>query len=281
MSSEKFCLRWNDFETNINEAFRDLRDSKDFLDVTLVCEDEQIQAHKVILSACSSFFHSILRRNTHQHPLIYMKGIKFSDLQSVLSFMYQGEVSVAQEDLNSFLFVAEDLRVKGLTQNQQSKRNVMESTTKRNISKLHSASSQPGLQGEQKKQMLSKNPLAEGDTTNHSEDDEIEEVMPVKTEPEDSPMPAQDTFTPGHASHALTTTDDATEYQDEDYAEFPQYQHTLQDMQNSSCTRNHVESNHFPDIFSYPCDQCELVFTTKTNFNMHRSRKHKPDRKLV
>ena len=96
MSSENFCLRWNDFETNINEAFRDLRASKDFLDVTLVCEDEQIQAHKVILSACSSFFHSMLRRNAHQHPLIYMKGIKFSDLQSVLCFMYQGEVSVAQ-----------------------------------------------------------------------------------------------------------------------------------------------------------------------------------------
>ena len=50
--------------------------------------------------------------------------------------------------------------------------------------------------------------------------------------------------------------------------------------QNSSCTRNHVESNHFPDVFTYPCDQCEQTFTTKTNFNMHRSRKHKPNRKL-
>merc|ERR1711953_1560362 len=118
-SSEKFCLRWNDFESNISVAFRELRDDKDFFDVTLACDEEQIQAHKVILSACSPFFRSILRKNPHAHPLLYLKGVKFSDLQSVLNFMYHGEVNVAQEELNSFLAVAEELRVKGLTQNNQ------------------------------------------------------------------------------------------------------------------------------------------------------------------
>merc|ERR1719270_2649266 len=38
---------------------------------------------------------------------------------AVLNFMYQGEVNVAQEELNSFLAVAEDLRVKGLTQSTE------------------------------------------------------------------------------------------------------------------------------------------------------------------
>ena len=56
MGNEKFCLRWNDFENNISVAFRELREDKDFFDVTLACDDEQIQAHKVILSACSPFF---------------------------------------------------------------------------------------------------------------------------------------------------------------------------------------------------------------------------------
>ena len=37
---------------------------------------------------------------------------------AVLNFMYHGEVNVAQEELNSFLSVAEDLQVKGLTQGQ-------------------------------------------------------------------------------------------------------------------------------------------------------------------
>merc|ERR1719178_150098 len=115
MASEKFCLRWNDFEANISGALQELRDDKDFFDVTVACEDEQIQAHKVILSACSPFFRSVLKRNPHQHPLLYLKGVKFSDLQSVLNFMYRGEVNVAQEELNSFLAIAEELRVKGLT----------------------------------------------------------------------------------------------------------------------------------------------------------------------
>jgi len=117
MSTEKFCLRWNDFETNISSAFKDIRDEKEFFDVTVACEDEQLQAHKVILSACSPFFKNVLRRNQHQHPLLYLKGVSFRDMEAVLNFMYHGEVNVAQDDLNSFLQVAEDLKVKGLTQN--------------------------------------------------------------------------------------------------------------------------------------------------------------------
>jgi len=115
-SGEKFCLRWNDFETSISRAFQELREDKDFFDVTLACEGSQVQAHKVILSACSPFFRTVLRKNPHQHPLLYLKGVKYDDIVSVLNFMYHGEVNIAQEALNNFLAVAEDLKVKGLTQ---------------------------------------------------------------------------------------------------------------------------------------------------------------------
>jgi len=116
-SGEKFCLKWNEFESNVSTAFRELRDDKDFFDVTLACEGNQLEAHKVILSACSPFFRSVLKRNPHTHPLLYLKGIKYEDVLAVLNFMYHGEVNIAQDELNSFLAVAEDLQVKGLTQN--------------------------------------------------------------------------------------------------------------------------------------------------------------------
>merc|ERR550539_1470272 len=102
------------------QRFGSCEKTKTFFDVTLACDDDQIQGHKVILSACSPFFRSVLRKNPHQHPLLYLKGVKYADLVAVLNFMYHGEVNVAQEELNSFLAVAEDLKVKGLTQGNNS-----------------------------------------------------------------------------------------------------------------------------------------------------------------
>ena len=42
-----------------------------------------------------------------------------------------------------------------------------------------------------------------------------------------------------------------------------------------SCARNHVESKHYPNLFTYSCDICAEIFSTKTNLNAHRTRKHK------
>ena len=70
--AEKLCLQWNDFQENIKSAFGNLREDKDFTDVTLACEDgQQMEAHKVILAASSPFFQNVLARNKHPHPLIY------------------------------------------------------------------------------------------------------------------------------------------------------------------------------------------------------------------
>jgi len=190
-SSEKFCLRWNDFETNISVAFRELREEKDFFDVTLACDDSQIQAHKVILSACSPFFRNVLRRNPHQHPLLYLKGVKYKELLSVLNFMYMGEVNVAQEELNSFLAVAEDLRVKGLTQNNSSS----DSKPKSEPPKI-SRPPPPREPQERDPVPPPKRPrpaptiAAPQQSYHQEEDDDIQEVVPVKSEPRDPvPMP--------------------------------------------------------------------------------------------
>lgn len=125
--AENFCLRWNDFESNVSGAFRELRAESDLFDISLCCDGAQgsvLRAHKVILSACSAFFKQMLRTTNaatpSAQPMIYLRGVKLQELESVLDFMYHGEVNVAQHDLNAFLAVAEDLQIKGLTQTQPS-----------------------------------------------------------------------------------------------------------------------------------------------------------------
>ena len=118
-SGEKLCLQWNDFQTNLTSAFRDLREDKEFTDVTLACEDgQQVEAHKVVLISSSPFFKSLLQRNKHPHPLIYMRGLKSKDLVAMIDFLYHGEANVYQENLDSFLAIAGELQLKGLHGNQ-------------------------------------------------------------------------------------------------------------------------------------------------------------------
>ena len=98
---EKFCLRWNDFQENVNNAFKDLRKDSDFTDVTLACEDgHQVEAHKVILAASSPFFQKLLRRNSHVHPLIYMRRITAENLLAIVDFLYYGEANICQNNLD-------------------------------------------------------------------------------------------------------------------------------------------------------------------------------------
>ena len=115
-SSEKFSLKWNDFQENIGSAFSQLRHDIKLTDVTLICEDgEQLESHKIILSALSPFFCNILQRNKHPQPLIFLKGFQRKYLTSMLDFMYHGIANVYQEDLDAFLALAEVLQLKGLT----------------------------------------------------------------------------------------------------------------------------------------------------------------------
>ena len=114
-SSEKLCLKWDDFQSNISTSFCQMRQDQHFSDVTLTCDgDQQVQAHKVILSASSSFFNKLLNKNKHPHPLLYMRGLTDSQLNNVLDFIYHGEVNIYEDNLEEFLNLADQLQLKGL-----------------------------------------------------------------------------------------------------------------------------------------------------------------------
>lgn len=185
-SAENFCLRWNDFESNVSVAFRDLRNEEDFFDVTLACDDTSgqgrtLRAHKVILSACSNFMKQLLRSCAaagQTNPMIYLRGVKLADMEAVLDFIYHGEVNVAQDELNSFLAVAEDLQIKGLTQ-----------TTSTNNKSGHKERSKGGGMGSAKK-MPSSNVLAGQPALKKVKKQETnsEDLKEIKSEPSSSAL---------------------------------------------------------------------------------------------
>jgi len=119
-SDEAFCLKWNDFQGSISSSLGSLRTTSDLLDVTLQCGVESLQCHRLVLSACSDWFKTVFRAlpAVTQHPVIVMWEATARDMALLLDFMYNGEVNVKQENLNSFLALAEKLSVRGLTQGQ-------------------------------------------------------------------------------------------------------------------------------------------------------------------
>ncbi|XP_050309469.1 protein abrupt isoform X2 [Anthonomus grandis grandis] len=113
-SEQQYSLRWNDFHSSILSSFRHLRDEEDFVDVTLACDGCSFTAHKVVLSACSPYFRRLLKANPCQHPIVILRDVQHKDMESLLRFMYNGEVHVGQEHLTDFLKTAQMLQVRGL-----------------------------------------------------------------------------------------------------------------------------------------------------------------------
>lgn len=105
MSMQQFCLRWNNHQPNFISVFSNLLNNETLVDVTLAAEGRQIQAHKVVLSACSTYFQSLFTVNPCQHPIVILKDIKFSDLKIMVDFMYYGEVNISQDQLPSIIKV--------------------------------------------------------------------------------------------------------------------------------------------------------------------------------
>ena len=118
MTAQMVSLKFVDFQQSVTTCYKNFRKETEFSDVTLVCEeDQEIEAHKLILTACSPFFSKLLKNN-HAHPMIYMRGVKVKVLAAIVDYIYHGEANISQEDLNDFFALAEELQLKGLVGSQ-------------------------------------------------------------------------------------------------------------------------------------------------------------------
>ena len=245
---EKFCLKWNDFESNVSSSFSKLRKEEDFYDVTLVSDDHvQMSSHKLVLSSSSEFFKTILRKSIHPNPLIYLTGVNSKELNFVMDYIYNGEVQIFHEELNDFLNIAQKLQINGLISSDPPDQHVQ------GIQKLQDDSF----------------PKIEPENEDNVSDEIVTEVTQYVEENEKKEINTQ------HKSYTLSTLNmEAKEAVDKLVIK-----KSLNNYECKSCgkicassnnMRKHVEI-HIEGL-SFECNICGSTFSTRMSLNNHRKK---------
>ena len=116
MNQEKCHLNWYTYSDHLREMLHEMMKSNKLTDITLVCDDKrQFKAHKIVLSACSTVFRSIINELPQNSSVIYLRGIQNQEMESILEFMYLGVATFHQERMNEFLNVAKNLEIKEIS----------------------------------------------------------------------------------------------------------------------------------------------------------------------
>ena len=252
--SEKFCLRWNDFEANAIKSFRNLRNEEDFYDVTLVSSDQhQLQAHKLVLSASSEYFKKILTNNgKHSNTLLCLEGISTLELTHVLDYIYNGEVQIYQDNLDRFLLVAQRFQLEGLIGEESDKTDNDHAITKTHESFLHETTNMNHMKKETKLQP--RNLISSGDNSPYMNDAE-RTVIPMSSDNlKDIDMKIWENIEKDPCG---------------------MYRCTVCGKMDKKTTniKEHVEKH--VEGLSFPCNLCEKVFRSRHNLRMHCHRNHK------
>ncbi|KAF0298651.1 Broad-complex core protein isoform 6 [Amphibalanus amphitrite] len=115
LDGQKFCLKWDGFQSSVTSLFDNLRQVEELVDITLCCEGHQVRAHRMMLSVCSPYFRDLLKNNPCQQMVFFLKDTTAADLNAVIEFIYKGSVNVSQSQLASFIKTAEMLQIRGLS----------------------------------------------------------------------------------------------------------------------------------------------------------------------
>ncbi|XP_055536373.1 longitudinals lacking protein, isoforms H/M/V-like [Wyeomyia smithii] len=116
IQEQQFCLRWNNYHSNLSAVFDQLYQNQCFVDVTLVGDGRSIKAHKMVLAASSPYFQTIFSETPCKHPVVIIKDVKWEELKALVEFMYRGEINVGQEQIRPLLKLAEMFQIRGLAE---------------------------------------------------------------------------------------------------------------------------------------------------------------------
>ena len=109
---EKHNISWKSYSDHLPKMLKEMMTKEAFTDVTLICDDKKrIKAHRNILAACSPVFKTIFESSDASHPVIFLKGIKHSEMDSILHFIYLGETTFHQDSLNELIIASRSLEI--------------------------------------------------------------------------------------------------------------------------------------------------------------------------
>merc|ERR1712129_693339 len=192
----------------------------------------------------------MLRRNKHPHPLIYMRGVKSEDLVAIVDFLYYGEANVFQENIDSFLSIAEELDLKGLTGNSDNSGQVEENIVKPEPKRNHKQSISAFLKVENLPIQDKRRGL--DDVQNHTvsnpsdiqELDDLVKSMMTKS---------QSNYQNGMRKNYICTV--------------------CGKEGKGNAIKDHIEANHLEGV-SLPCGFCEKTFRSRAGLRQHIMRVH-------
>ena len=252
MHQEKCSLTWHTYSDHLKIMMKEFMMNEDFSDVTLVTEDKKcIKANINILSACSPVFKDILKKEKNFNQILYLRGIKFTEMESIMQYIYLGEATFYEERMDEFLDVAKSLEIKELC------------NAKPDLYDEPDDEPSPGDPGKLTEKLREENVASVLNEENQQND--RKRVVSVKEKKYEC---EQCHKTYSYSGALNNHKQSAHAHQG---VKFACGQCDYQTTRQSSLTV-HIQSKH--ENIKYDCDQCDYQATQKSNLTVHIQSKH-------
>ena len=244
MSEDKCNINWHSYSDHLREMLHEMMKTNELTDVTLVSDDKiQFKAHRIVLSACSSVFKSIINDLPQNHSVIYLRGIQHQEIESILEFVYLGVATFYKERINQFLDVAKNLKIKEISTDLE-----FETATD---SKPEESSNETNM--------------VRTERLNHNRDAvPREKSVIVRQDIIESELPKSIEENVTNCEPMINDNANVTELASE-----------KQNDNNTTTLPVLNESEKEMNTETFHCNQCELQFAMKSSLNRHVKSKHK------
>lgn len=110
-----FSFRSSTHFSDMFGAFEEFYSANAMSDVMVSVSGKTFNAHRIVLSAGSDYFRSILSgfKDSVHVPVLVINDISPEDIESMIEFLYRGQIVVTRDRVENLRRAASHLRIKG------------------------------------------------------------------------------------------------------------------------------------------------------------------------